>query len=118
MRTSTGKPTKAQQARFEALREIGCIACRAEGFHSEAEIHHLVTATQKKLVALMGEIACAESDVERFAASKFEKITVADLAIFDEAIVVLEVRGQIGACECDVISALRHAVVDVERNGP
>jgi len=43
MRTSTGKPTKAQQARFEALREMGCICCwNYLGVKVAAEIHHIV----------------------------------------------------------------------------
>jgi len=43
VRTSTGTPTKAQQARHEALREMGCICCW--NFHGRkmwAEIHHIV----------------------------------------------------------------------------
>lgn len=59
----------------------------------DAELHALLTATQKKLVALMGELACAESDSARFAASKFEKLADADLAVFDAAIAALESRG-------------------------
>lgn len=49
MKTSTGKPTKAQQARFDALREIGCICCwNFAGVRVEPEIHHL-TAGFKRL---------------------------------------------------------------------
>jgi hypothetical protein len=40
---STTKPTKAQQARFEALREMGCICCwNFRGVKMSAEIHHIV----------------------------------------------------------------------------
>jgi len=40
---STTKPTKAQQARFEALREMGCICCwNYRGVKMAAEIHHIV----------------------------------------------------------------------------
>jgi len=53
----------------------------------------LLTATQKNLVALMGELACAESDAARYAASKFEKVTEADLARLDTALAALEARG-------------------------
>ena len=35
---------------------------------------------QKDLVALMGELACAEADAARYAASKFQKIGAAELA--------------------------------------
>lgn len=38
---STGTPTKAQQARFDAIREVGCIACLARGMNRYAEVHHL-----------------------------------------------------------------------------
>lgn len=42
LKTSTGKATKPQVERFEAIKEDGCIACRMRG-HSEVppEIHHL-----------------------------------------------------------------------------
>lgn len=39
---STGTPTKAQRARFQAIQEIGCICCLQQGLGwSPAEIHHL-----------------------------------------------------------------------------
>ena len=39
---STGNPTKAQQARFDAIREIGCIVARTRGLgFVPCEIHHL-----------------------------------------------------------------------------
>ncbi len=39
---STGKPTKAQQARHDAIREAGCIVARMRGLGFVAcEIHHL-----------------------------------------------------------------------------
>lgn len=38
---STGNPTKAQQARFDAIKERGCIACAMRGLNRMAEIHHL-----------------------------------------------------------------------------
>lgn len=39
---STGKPTKEEVARFDAIREVGCIVCR-EFYRmcAGAEIHHL-----------------------------------------------------------------------------
>ncbi len=55
--------------------------------------HALITTMQKNLVALMGELACAESDAERYAASKFEKVSEADLQRLDEAVAELEARG-------------------------
>lgn len=39
---STGTPTKAQQARFDAIKGVGCIACRMQSIPVWAvEIHHL-----------------------------------------------------------------------------
>src|SRR5688572_22451589 len=42
------------------------------------EINTLLLAVQKNLVALMGELACAETDTARYAASQFEKLAVTD----------------------------------------
>ncbi|MES2694834.1 MAG: cob(I)yrinic acid a,c-diamide adenosyltransferase [Verrucomicrobiota bacterium] len=57
------------------------------------EILDSLTATQKNLVALMGELACAEADAARYAASKFEKVTDDDVRRLDEAVATLEARG-------------------------
>jgi len=48
---------------------------------------------QRALVALMGEVACAESDAARYAASNFTKLGDADLALLDAGVVALEGRG-------------------------
>lgn len=47
---------------------------------------------QKDLVNLMGEVACAESDAARYAASKFTKLTDADLARIDAAVAGVEAQ--------------------------
>lgn len=47
---------------------------------------------QRDLVALMGEIACAENDAGRYAVSKFTKVGEADLARVDAAVVAIEAR--------------------------
>ncbi|HLP08455.1 MAG TPA: cob(I)yrinic acid a,c-diamide adenosyltransferase [Opitutaceae bacterium] len=47
---------------------------------------------QKELVALMGEVVCAESDGERYAKSKFEKIDDASLAKLDAGVAAIEAR--------------------------
>ena len=47
---------------------------------------------QHELVALMGEVACAEADTARFAASKFARIGEADLARIDAAVAAVEAR--------------------------
>lgn len=45
---------------------------------------------QHDLVALMGEIVCAESDATRHAASKFAKVGEAELARVDAAVAAIE----------------------------
>jgi len=52
-----------------------------------------LTAAQKNLVALMGELACAESDVARYTASKFERISGDDVRRLDQAVETLESLG-------------------------
>ena len=47
---------------------------------------------QKDLVNLMGELACAETDTARYTASKFTKLTDADLARVDAAVAALEAQ--------------------------
>lgn len=54
MRTSTGKITRADAARFEALREQGCICCRlndALGLDlpgNVLEVHHLLSGGRRR----------------------------------------------------------------------
>jgi cob(I)alamin adenosyltransferase len=57
------------------------------------EVRALLTAVQKNLVALMGELACAEADAARYAASKFEKVSGVDVGRIDAAVAALEARG-------------------------
>ncbi len=47
---------------------------------------------QKELVALMGEVVCAEENAERYASSKFEKIDEACLARMDAGVAALEAK--------------------------
>jgi len=47
---------------------------------------------QQELVALMGEIACAEKDTKRHAASKFARIDEAALARLDDGVAAIEAR--------------------------
>ena len=49
-------------------------------------------AIQRDLVALMGEVACAESDATRFSSSKFPQVGTADLARLDAAVAAVEAR--------------------------
>lgn len=48
---------------------------------------------QRDLIALMGEVSCAEADVARHAASKFTRLGDAELARLDAAVSALEGRG-------------------------
>jgi cob(I)alamin adenosyltransferase len=48
---------------------------------------------QRDLVALMGELACAETDAARYAGSNFPKLADPDLARLDDAVAALEARG-------------------------
>jgi cob(I)alamin adenosyltransferase len=59
----------------------------------DAALLALVVAVQKNLVALMGEVACAEADAARHAASNFEKLGTADVARLDTELAALEARG-------------------------
>lgn len=50
-------------------------------------------ACQHDLIALMGEIVCAEADTARWAAAKFAKLDDAALARLDAAVAEIEARG-------------------------
>ena len=54
--------------------------------------HNELERIQHELVALMGEVVCAESDVPRYAESQFLKIDAAALARLDAAVVAIEAR--------------------------
>lgn len=47
---------------------------------------------QHELVALMGEVSCAESDAPRYAGSKFARIGATELARIDAAVAAVEAR--------------------------
>lgn len=47
---------------------------------------------QKDLIALMGELACAETDVNRYASSGFAQLGDAELARVDAALAAIEAR--------------------------
>jgi cob(I)alamin adenosyltransferase len=59
----------------------------------DADLRTLILTLQRNLVALMGELVCAEADVERYAASKFDRIVASDVGRIDEAVATLESRG-------------------------
>lgn len=48
MKHSTGKPTKAEQLRFDAMKEAGCVACILDGrFHEPGEVNHIVKGRKR-----------------------------------------------------------------------
>jgi cob(I)alamin adenosyltransferase len=47
---------------------------------------------QKDLVALKGEVVCAQSDIERYEKSKFEKLDEAALARLDAGVAAIEAQ--------------------------
>ena len=72
---------------------LGAVKPLLAGGARDVECRALLTSVQKNLVALMGELACAEADVARYAASKFEKLGAEDLRPLDETVAALEARG-------------------------
>jgi cob(I)alamin adenosyltransferase len=80
-----------------AFDELNVAIGGAKALHGDSardnEVRTLLTQTQKNLIALMGEVACAESDAARYAGSKFEKISMDDVRRLDGAVAALEARG-------------------------
>lgn len=72
---------------------IGSVKPHLGSDGADAATAALLTALQKSLVALMGELACAESDAARYLDSKFERIASDDIARLDQAVAVLEEKG-------------------------
>ncbi len=60
---------------------------------SDDTTRRALEAIQIWLVALMGEVACAETDAQRYAESTFAKVTPEHLADLDAQIAALEARG-------------------------
>lgn len=49
MKHSTGKPTKADLARFDKLIKLGCIVTRLyHGKYAEPDIHHLLSGNKRR----------------------------------------------------------------------
>lgn len=75
-----------------AFDELDAAIGFAKATTPDAERKAALELIQRDLVALMGELACAESDAARYAESKFQKIGEAELARVDAAIAALEAR--------------------------
>ncbi len=67
---------------------LGLAKAQCPNTERRAELERI----QKELVALMGEVVCAESDLERYAKSKFEKIDEAALARLDAGVAAIEAK--------------------------
>lgn len=39
--------SKRDLSRFDQLQRIGCIACRMEGFHTAADVHHILSGGRR-----------------------------------------------------------------------
>jgi cob(I)alamin adenosyltransferase len=72
---------------------IGVVKSQLTTDSRDVALKGLLTAVQKNLVALMGEVACAETDVARHANSKFERIAATDVERLDGAVAELEAKG-------------------------
>lgn len=72
---------------------LGSARAQLEASPRHDEIRRLLIAVQHDLVALMGEVACAEADVPRHADSKFARLGPGAVAPLDAAIADLESRG-------------------------
>jgi cob(I)alamin adenosyltransferase len=75
-----------------AFDELNAALGFAKAFCSDATRRHELETIQSDLINLMGELACAQVDVDRYVASKFVKLTEADLARLDAMLAVLEGR--------------------------
>jgi cob(I)alamin adenosyltransferase len=75
-----------------AFDELNAAIGFAKATSADAAQKATLELIQKDLVALMGELACAESDAARYAGSKFQKIGEAELARVDAAVSALEAR--------------------------
>jgi len=92
-RVSKDHPQVEAIGAFDELNTaIGAVKPLLDDESRGTELRALLTTVQKNLVALMGELACAESDTRRYVASKFEKITPDEVTRLDKAVAVLEAR--------------------------
>ncbi len=76
-----------------ACDELNVALGAAKPLLTDAAPRVLLENVQRALVAVMGELACAEADAERYAASKFSQLAAGDLGRLDEAVAALEAGG-------------------------
>ncbi len=75
-----------------ALDELNAALGAAKAAGRGRSRHAGLERIQRELVALMGEVACAQKDVARFARSKFAKVDDAALARLDSEVTAVEAR--------------------------
>jgi len=75
-----------------AFDELNAAIGFAKAFCSDATRRSALEAIQGDLINLMGELACAQEDAERYSASKFVKLSDAELARVDAMLATLEGR--------------------------
>ena len=72
---------------------LGTVKAQLDATARGAELHAVVTGIQHDLVALMGEVACAEADAGRYAASSFARLSREQVHRLDAHLAALEGRG-------------------------
>ena len=75
-----------------AFDELNAAIGFAKALCADAPRRVELEAIQNALISVMGELACAEVDVERYAASKFAKLGDADLERVDAGVTMLEAK--------------------------
>ncbi len=71
---------------------LGFAKAAAQAHHGEAPIHETLEAMQRDLIAVMGELAAADADAQRYQQSRFDKLAPEALARLDRSIAGLEAR--------------------------
>lgn len=75
-----------------AFDELNAAIGFAKATCSDADRRGELERLQSSFIALMGELACAEADAEKYAASSFQKLEVEDLARVDAGIAAIEAQ--------------------------
>ncbi len=76
-----------------ACDELSAALGAAKAQRADPAVRALLAEVQRALVALMGEVACAESDVARHAKSALAKVGEEDVRRLDAAVAALEAAG-------------------------
>ena len=91
-----GQRVRKDDPRIEAVGafdELNVALGTAKAQSPDLALKATLTALQKALVNLMGEIACDPSDAARYQASSFGKLAPEDLDRLDQAVATLESKG-------------------------